>query len=315
MRYSGYVEQISTPPLISECVTDIDFIKAQEFFFTHLPDDEWLDLFYETTQNSRCMDIIHQRLLTVNIATLKRFLEYRASSGLADWVLLTIIKHPNELISQIISADTETPLSVLIVLAQSNDYSARCSVVEHRNSTVSLVNSFTEDENYSVRKRVALSHLVTEKNLIKLSFDPNEEVRAEVVVNPILPTKNLASMVNDNDVRVRCHVASRKGMFPEILEKLAEDDFENVREAVARNHGTEPDVLHLLARDKTTEVRWNVVNNPAVNIATLEILLYDEDDYVRGKAIIAMELRQLMSWNFGIGINRTLNEYRYMGFS
>ncbi|WP_054533948.1 hypothetical protein [Herpetosiphon geysericola] len=191
-----------------------------------------------------------------------------------------------------------------------------------------ILRLLADDDDPSVRARVAFNVNTPLDVLSRLELDDVQPVRNALALNPNLPAELLATMARDyswSALRMRKAIAQHPNVTPDILAHLATDESIQVRNAVVRNQQTtiearqqlldraltaalysahpmfhfiamanqytDPQHLRKGLRSPYWYARYALALNPAVPIEIVRALTVDAHCFVRRAAQTALEQR------------------------
>lgn len=143
-------------------------------------------------------------------------------------------------------------------------------------------NTLANSPDRAVRRRVAESHDVPDRIMLRLVQDPDREVRVRVARNIQSPPNVLALLAQDRDAGVRVNVASNCRWLPVMNQiSLSRDREAAVRMTMAANDDTPPGLLATFVHDPESAVRAALTRNFNISAELLAQLGQDPDPWIR----------------------------------
>ncbi|MBO8222626.1 EI24 domain-containing protein [Prochlorococcus marinus str. XMU1401] len=124
--------------------------------------------------------------------------------------------------------EEDVDLSVIKILANSNNYSLRAAVAIHPSTPKEILEKLSKDDDDSVKDAIAYRELPQEWK----SVDDNEKIE-KLKEEEEVDLAVIKILANSSDYSLRAAVAIHPSTPKEILEKLADDEYDDVKDALA----------------------------------------------------------------------------------
>ena len=164
------------------------------------------------------------------------------------------------------------------------DYKIKAKYAKHPKTPSGILDYLSKDDDYYIRRIVALNENATPEILTRLASDSELEVRLSVARNRNTPEDILLKLYNESnnaDKRnMQLSLLDNDNAPSSIIDDCAKSDDDGIRCAAAYHINISLDTLNAMVNDECTEVRANVAKWTN-SIDVLKILSNDSDAYVR----------------------------------